>query len=269
MKITINSNTTNLASSVAYLLSSRLGLDLYTGITCDSIDLTQLSDDYIVSAVDAHIVLENTLNICLVSDLIVNKVAPITEWEHRKFLVKHCKDKYNIDDVFDSAHYDVYINVTGLRKADICQYIIQILVSGNYGYYMPAHLLLPCDVYEVEDVLLNTSTVFNVNKVFGSYFITDNIPQAIKHSHARKLLRVNVTTTREFNIMHKASYDKWEWDTNTDLTTAIHNLMLSLYCIVYECKSHEEAYIQLFLNGSPFVKLKELGFDIDTAFNRF
>lgn len=269
MRIHIAGGNTSMAYNVAVSLSGRLGLDFmsadphihfpvsYSENEKELLDFWNTRDDCVVNALSIPVAEDDgAIHVLLTNELISEKVTP-----GAFLLQRRCEHK--LYDVFNPEAYTIAINTTDLSVDFVVQHIIDCIIDGKRGYYLPVSLLLPkhvvepCDMGDYRDI----GVIFKVTHFYASYILEDWFNQAQLYARDNKLLRCNVFPTEKYRPMPLEYYAKWGHMVSSDNYVALLGSMLSKYCAKFSLYDADEAFCTLCQNGNPYNKLIEMGFD--------
>lgn len=271
MRIHIAGGLTTQAFEIGQALAGRLGLDYlsaphnfkfpvtYTEDTESIMQFWNSHEDCVVNALSVPIEEnDDAVHILLESELIAESNVPGTYFLQRKAENAFC-------DYLNREGYRLIINTTGLSVEYIVQHIIDCIVDGTSGHYMPIGILLPDDMVtplsgDLDDYHRYTNKVFRVKRFYSSCILVDEFEQAQLYAYHNKMLKVNVYSTDKLSPLCMKEYEEWSRIIQQDNYPARLGIMLSKYCAKFALYDSDETYCTLAQNGNPYKKLIEMGF---------
>lgn len=205
------------------------------------------------------------IHILLLSDITSEQVFPKTILNEKIEERSYMFDTYRIQDVFNPKQYDIAINVTGLSEDQVAQCVIDCIVKHSYGIFVPAHLVVPSqdfnivDIYSI-DAKVFDDVVFRIGKHFGVYTLYDDFETAQIYNSKGLLLKCTLPEITPTSNLSLAVADKWGQCLGYDNGIQQFNIMFARYCEAYDMYDFEKTYVQLSLNGNPVRKLLEMGY---------
>lgn len=271
MRIHIAGGLTTKAFEIGQALASRLGLDYlsaphnfkfpvtYTEDRAAVLNFWESHEDCVVNALSIPI-MENddAIHIMLESELIAERNVPGTFFLQRQAELQFVN-------YMSMKGYRLVINTTGLTVDYVVQHIIDCIVNGDSGHFMPIGMLLPDAPVEelsgdLEDYHLYTNRVFRVKRFYSSCILVDDFEQAQLYAYHNKMLKVNVYTVDKLTPLTMKEYEDWSRIIDYDNYSARLGIMLSKYCAKFALYDSDETYCTLAQNGNPYKKLIEMGF---------
>ena len=271
MRIHITGGLTARSHEIAQSLAGRLGLDFMStqhnflfpvSYKEDATNLMLFWDtheDCVVNALSIPVDPDDdAIHILLESELVFESNIPGTHYLQRKAEVQ-------FKDCYDPEMYDIVVNVTGLSIEYVVQHIIDCIIDGRRGHYMPANILLPGDNFSILEGDLDSyfrypDLLFRVSRFYSSCFLEDEFKQAQLYVHHNKLLRVSVFPVDEVSLLPMSEYERYGKCLGLDYERTLLGLMLSKYCSKFGLYDSDKTYCTLAQNGSPRKKLIEMGF---------
>lgn len=272
MRIHIAGGVTSRSYQVGKSLASRLGLDFMSAPYTISFPVAYKEDtdrltefwnthsDCVVNALSTPIEeMDGAIHIKLESELIAEKDTPGT------FLLQLRSERELYADYLNRDDFSLCVNVTGLSVDYIVQHIIDCIVAGDKGHYMPAAILLPGEPFtplfgDLSEYHLDTKVVFRVKRFYSSLLLEDDIAQAQLYAYHNKLLKVKEFTSETMEALPMDMYAEWGKAIGYDNRSAMLGIMLSKYCAKFALYNSDETYCKLAQNGDPYKKLVEMGF---------
>ena len=272
MKIHVTSDFVPNGHRIARELAGRLGLDFY-GVS-DLIRLPLISYNEDTQAIKEFWETHNdcavysqwlgdvddsdAYKVHLYGSLYAETATPEVLREHHN-LIKTFRERNCPESV-----YDVEIYVTGVPIEKIVQRIIDCLVAGRGGDFMPVEALLPKalpDYVDTDwDAYIPKNLTYKVKSFYNAYILENNTQYAAMESLRGNLIRVEVEECDEVTPLFYADYMKWQKLIGGNSHIAILSIMLAKYCAKYQLFDPEEAFCALSKNGIAYNKLYELGF---------
>lgn len=271
MRIHIAGGLTTKAFEVGQALAGRLGLDYlsaphnfrfpieYTEDKSSIIDFWNSHEDCVVNALSVPIEEDDdAVHILLESELVSEHNVPGTFFLQRQAELKFM-------DYCDRSKYRLTVNTTGLTVDYVVQHIIDCIVDGRDGHYMPIGMLLPDDIVtplsgDLDDYHMYPDRVFRVKRFYSSCILVDDFNQAQLYAYHNRMLKVNEYSVEELAPLSMKDYEDWGKIIGYDNYSARLGIMLSKYCAKFALYDSDETYCSLAQNGNPYKKLIEMGF---------
>lgn len=271
MRIAITGCAGSKHKDIAKMLAERLTLQLITAdmfieestalygegtVECDVrtniriVEEILKSDDYVLDSLISFTI-PNTIRIYIDRDLTEEVMYPTSLLESMErdieFTQKYCS----------GIEPDIYINRTTMSDLDVVQLIIDLLISGETGVYVPINMCVP-HVELLDDCIVNFNELnaAHVDVYNNVYIITQAILGCTLHS--KKFIKVIKHDVDNAVLKHPSVYIHW-FDLLDNKDVLMLNIMLNRYCSeganLLEVYSE---YVKLMHNGNALSKLIEL-----------
>lgn len=221
--------------------------------------------DFVCDSIVSNILEDNCLSIFIKSSICRDSVFSRTYYRRRKAAKKYFKAYFDVD-CYDESQYAIVIDRTGCTDACIIQFVIDLLIKGITGKFVPADMVLPLNPNTGLSCygFLNEDYEFSVGEYFGCYVLVeeDDYSQWLTHINRKSLLKVAhdcIPHLSAVQLYPEENYTHWFSHISHPVDELKTCLALAKYCSRIEAYDVEATFIKLEQNGNPLKQLYELG----------
>lgn len=259
MKITIYGSMHSPLYSVSKLLCERFGLNFFRDFSSD------MSDDFLLCNMLGFLDVPDAVNIYLNTSITVDTNSTssyvLKYWQQTNVPYFNGRT-YNL---YDAKYYNLFIDTTGMSAEDVTNTIAELIECGIQGYIVPIQRLLPYNIDILQDFVSNEACFLDVwnplpvKECYSSLFVDKNARFLQKLiSMNRMFVRITAEKINNFEVLHTNTYQAWEERTGLSLIGTLDTMLLSHYCVTYECKNEVEAFDSLWDKCDPIKYLRNM-----------